>query len=273
VRTIEFPELESIRVELDEEFVARQFVEISAALEIAGPAIKRHRLAGWRRWMASVAVGVSALVPAAAAASESAVPGDVLYSVKRVLEPLVQLVNGDVVAEHRIEELEVLELDRADQDVFDSLLQEATDAVARIDSPPLSDRLDAVVDRRNDTVRDTAADSERDEIQEPSDRPPADRQQDPPEDALEEDAPQDQTDTEVTDPPDGDVEDAPATTRSDVEGAKSDELDEPARDTEPAETGSTTTTAESDDNANAEEPPTGDTPTTEPETDTQSDRP
>ncbi len=276
MRTIEFPELENIRVELDEEFVTRQLAAISGALESVGPPTKRHRLAGWRRWMASVAVGASALVPAAAAASDSAVPGDALYSVKRVLEPLVQLVNGEVVAEHRIEELEVLEvleLDRADQDVFDSLLQEATDAVARIDSPTLSDRLDAIVDRRRDAVRDTQVEPLQDDPQTPPEQRLDDQRGDRPRDAGESEPGRDAA------PPGDDtqsdtVQEETPSSRSDADPTEADEEQESDRDQDTAPPTPVTTTAPNvDGEVDGGEPPTEDVPTTEPEADPPSDRP
>ncbi len=249
MRTIELPELEAIRTELDPDVATRQLIEISAALAAAGPVTKRHRLAGWRRWLATVAVSVSALVPAAAVASESAVPGDALYSIKRALEPLVELINSDVVAEHRVEELEVLEVTGADQELFDSLVLEATDAVARTDAQPLSDRLDAVVARRTDRATDQIEDREEDQRQ--------DRQEEQP----------------PVRPGDGEL-DRPATTIADepVDTVPSDDFKNTttstleARDEQPAET--TTTEPQGDDGASeGGDRPTDVTSTTAAETD------
>ena len=230
MRTIEFPELEAIRTELDPDIATRQLIEVSAALAAAGPVTRRHRLAGWRRWLATVAVSVSALVPAAAVASESAVPGDALYSIKRALEPLVELVNSDVVAEHRIEELEVLEVTGADQELFDSLVQEATDAVARTDAPPLSDRLDAVVARRTDRATDQIEDREEDQGQ--------DREEDQPTDRPSEDESDRSATTTANEP----VETAPAgdsatTTTSTLDAPRDEQPDETTNTAPPADDG------------------------------------
>jgi hypothetical protein len=94
-----------------------------------------------------------------ALAAESSVPGDVLYPVKKVTEKIRAVVDEDVVAEHRIEELEKLvaadapteviadqidraavEIDRLDADhQFGSRLEEAIAGVAAdrlVDDPP-----------------------------------------------------------------------------------------------------------------------------------------
>lgn len=48
------------------------------------------------------------LIPLAAWASESSVPGDLLHPIKRLLEPAWALFDEDIRARHRIEELETL---------------------------------------------------------------------------------------------------------------------------------------------------------------------
>jgi hypothetical protein len=157
---VAFPELEAIRTEMSEETVEAHFGAMADALGSA-PAVPRpSRWRDWRRWLAGLVIGAGVLVPSAAIASDSAVPGDALYSVKKLLEPLVSILDGDVVAEHRIEEAEVLAERGGDQQTIFELLDEAADALGDRDSPVLRMRLDALTDRVIElpTPRDEAPD-------------------------------------------------------------------------------------------------------------------
>lgn len=63
-----------------------------------------------RRWAAGVATATALFVPAGAAvaASQSALPGDMLYPVKQLSEPVRGVFDPDVSARHRLDELESL---------------------------------------------------------------------------------------------------------------------------------------------------------------------
>lgn len=96
------------------------------------------------------------LIPLAALASEPAIPGEFLHPVKRFLEPAWLLIDGDVRARHRVEELEVLiERDGA-RNLIERQLVEAEAAVG--DRPLLRQRLDRA---REDLARGPAADEMR----------------------------------------------------------------------------------------------------------------
>ena len=111
-----------------------------------------------------------------------------MYPLKKALEPLVEVVDDDVVAEHRIEELEILiERDGVDDDIA-SLVDQATDALAERDQPRLVARFGVVLDRltdrqnrpgRSDPPADrpvpTPQPSDRPEPTPRSDTPPVDR--------------------------------------------------------------------------------------------------
>jgi hypothetical protein len=177
---VAFPELEAIRTEMSEETVVAHFGAIADAIGSAVAVPGPSRWLSWRRWLAGLLIGAGVLVPTAAIASDSAVPGDALYSVKKLLEPLVSILDDDVVAEHRIEEAEVLAERGGDRQIILELIDEATDALAGHDSPGLRMRLDALTDRMSDrpTSRDVSpeptptARPEREPTPEPDGEPP-----------------------------------------------------------------------------------------------------
>lgn len=78
-----------------------------------------------------------------ALAAEGSVPGDVLYPVKKVTEQIRSLVDDDVVAEHRIEELEKLVAADASAEVIAEQVDRAAVAVDRLPAGhQLGSRLD-----------------------------------------------------------------------------------------------------------------------------------
>ena len=93
---------------MGEEVRSRHQESIAAAVA-AGSAtpVVSHRP---RRRLSTVLVTAALVVlpTGIALAAESSVPGDVLYSVKKVTEKIRAVVDEDVVAEHRIEELKKL---------------------------------------------------------------------------------------------------------------------------------------------------------------------
>lgn len=175
-----FPELQELRIELTDDVLDEQFAAITAALNepidgvaSLGSPVDRAR-ATWRRWVATIATAGTALVPVAAAASESSVPGDALYPIKLTVERLQVLFDGDIDAEHRVDELETL-IDRAaDASVIDrhirdtaAVLQDSTDRTDLVDryedavidharSDRVSDAEPAPSDRVNEPIRDVA---------------------------------------------------------------------------------------------------------------------
>jgi hypothetical protein len=88
------------------------------------------------------------LFPGAAFASEGAVPGDLLYPIKRITERVLLIVDPNIATEHRIEEVEAV-IDRAAP--FEEISDRLGDADASVrdtDVPAdLLARLDVVRDR------------------------------------------------------------------------------------------------------------------------------
>ena len=152
----EFPELDPIRLSVDEETRRRHLASIEAALR------RRERVARRRRALVLAAAALLA-VPAMALASDDSVPGDLLYPVKRAVEPVVSIFDRDVVPERRVEEVEELMEREAPVDLIERYLDEARDVVTD-QYPHLRDRLDRV-------VSDLAEETDRPKDL-PTDRPP-----------------------------------------------------------------------------------------------------
>ena len=148
---ITFPELQALRIEMSSGVQDAQFEAIVAALRDVpadGPAAVPRWKATWRRWAVSVAALGTALVPVAAVASDSAVPGDLLYPVKLTVERIQLIFDRDIDAEHRVNELENL-IDRAaDVSVIDRHIDHTSDVLERT-----TDRTD-LVERYDDAVSD-----------------------------------------------------------------------------------------------------------------------
>ncbi len=163
--------LSALYAEVPADVEAQHLGRISAALA-EPPAPIRVRAAGLRRRAAAVA-GAVALVatPAAAVAAEAAVPGDVLYPVKQATELVRSWFDETVEAEHRIDELETVIERGAGPDVVEERLRDAEDAVAVLDDPDTTERLDRIRDRVGEetTVSDEPAqDRSRERDQAPS---------------------------------------------------------------------------------------------------------
>ena len=115
-------------IQMSESSQARHLEAISAALSsvdatsdadvvaLSATGASRRR----RRIVASV-VAAAVIAPAGlAAASEGSVPGDALYPVKQISERVLVIFDSDVIAQHRIEEIEVLEAaGRFDAELYD----------------------------------------------------------------------------------------------------------------------------------------------------------
>jgi hypothetical protein len=98
-----------------------------------------------RRRLSATLVTASLLVlpTGIALAAEGSVPGDVLYPVKKVTERVRALVDEDVVAEHRVQELEKLVASDAPTEMIADQVERATVAVDRLEAGhELGSRLD-----------------------------------------------------------------------------------------------------------------------------------
>ena len=85
--------------------------------------------------------------PTAAVASDASLPGDLLYPMKRAVEPIIRLFDGDVIVEHRVEEVAALiDLERDDV-LIRQRIDIARSALAEADAPRLEQELDRIVER------------------------------------------------------------------------------------------------------------------------------
>lgn len=135
----EFPELDQVRLVVDEAVKERHLVVIAGEVRAGRtPRLKRFRLL-------AVATTLLLLVPVIAFAADDAVPGDALYPVKRLFEPVVGLFDHDVEADHRVEEVEILHEREVEVDLIWQQIDRARHAVADPDSDH-AERLRIVVD-------------------------------------------------------------------------------------------------------------------------------
>ncbi len=143
-------------IEMPDVAQARHLEAISAALTAAGSAsdgavvtLSSAGTARRRRLVASV-VAAAMIAPAGlAAASEGSVPGDALYPVKQISERVLVLFDSDVIARHRIEEIEALETaGRFDPELYEG----AQEALAELgEDHPLWERLASSSAAEDDT--------------------------------------------------------------------------------------------------------------------------
>ena len=153
-----FPGLASLRIELSDEVRDAQFQAIVAALDQipeSGPAVVPRWKTAWRRWAVSVAALGTALVPVAAIASDSAVPGDLLYPVKLTVERIQIIFDRDIDAEHRVSELENLIDRQADPLVIERhIAQTAAVLGDTFDREDLIERFDDAVSDHGGQIDD-----------------------------------------------------------------------------------------------------------------------
>ncbi|MDJ0923736.1 MAG: hypothetical protein QNJ77_04165 [Acidimicrobiia bacterium] len=138
--------LAALHIEIDDAVAQRHMDSVAhELLHPQTPAPSRRRRA---RVGTLLAAAMLLVLPAAAFAAEGTVPGDFLYPIKLATEQLRQIVDPNIEAEHRIEELETV-VDRAGPvDEIDDRLADAESAVQDRDVPAdLLDRLDVVRDR------------------------------------------------------------------------------------------------------------------------------
>lgn len=142
-------ELDVFKMEVSTATRQRHLVVLTAALANRQP----HRF--FRR-LPLILVAAFLIIPLAAWASASSIPGDVLHPIKRFLEPAWALFDDDVRARHRVEELEALIEQRGAQTLIDQQLIDAEAAVG--DNPVLLERLAEV---REDLAREPISDEMR----------------------------------------------------------------------------------------------------------------
>lgn len=135
--SVSFPELDQVRVTVDERTREQHLAEIGAALRT------RHNPARRRFRFLAIATALALLLPVVALAAEDAVPGDVLYPVKRLVEPLVAVFDRDAELDNRVSEAEML-IDRgAEPGVVQQQIDEARTLITD-EHGEHSDRLDRV---------------------------------------------------------------------------------------------------------------------------------
>ncbi len=157
-----FPELERIRVTVGEEVRDRHVMVIGEAIRSArAPRSRRFRLL-------AVALTSTLLLPVVALAAENAVPGDLLYPIKRMLEPVVALVDRDVEVDHRVREAETLLERDVEPGIVRDHVQRARDVVTD-EHPEHTERLDVVVDQLDHRSLDGGGDRPSTTTPEPTD--------------------------------------------------------------------------------------------------------
>ena len=100
-----------------------------------------------RRWLLGVVTAGLIAGPVAAVAAEGSVPGDFLYPIKLTIEPIRELFDTDVVASHRITELDVLIDADAESDLIDRHIDATRDALDEVEAPRLEQDFERLIDR------------------------------------------------------------------------------------------------------------------------------
>lgn len=137
---------DALTIELDDATVERHFAAIEA--ELLSPAQHMHNgVSRWRLRLVAVAAVVLAVIPGLALAADDALPGDFLYPVKRLAEPVMELLRDDVAANNRVEELDRLTQRPSTADEISDAIDDASDAVSDLPADhPLRHRLDRIAD-------------------------------------------------------------------------------------------------------------------------------
>lgn len=177
-------QLKSLRLNVDPAVRDQDLAAIDSALAT------RPNPGRSRRWILGVVAATLIVGPVAGLAAEQAVPGDLLYPVKVGLEPVRELFDSNVVADHRVEELDELVTTGAEDEIIDRQVDIARDALVDVDAPQLETRFDRLVDRiESERVTDAPVTDEPEPVTPPgTDAPPSDE-------------PTDRIDTPVTDGP------------------------------------------------------------------------
>ena len=136
--SLAFPELDQVRVSVSEETRSRHLAHVGAALRARSDRLPR------RGRVLALALALVLLVPVMALAAENAVPGDLLYPVKRAVEPVVSIFDADAPAERRVREVEVLFDRNVPDEVVVRHIDIARETVADHPAPHLTDRIDFI---------------------------------------------------------------------------------------------------------------------------------
>ncbi len=139
---------DSFTITMDERTVALHEAAISEAL-VAVDVPAPTKLSRWRlRVPALVAAAMDVAPVGAAVAADNANPGDVLYPVKLIVEPIVSIFDTDIVATHRVEELVYIMDQPAEIDRLPAAVSDARGAVSDLPlDHALRNELDAITDR------------------------------------------------------------------------------------------------------------------------------
>lgn len=126
-------------------------------------------VSAWRLRVAGVTAAFMVVLPVGTAlAAESALPGDLLYPIKRLVEPVRSVLDSNVAARHRVEELTHMVDTATHQDRVAEAVVSARDAVSdlpldhilRVDLAAATDRVtdEVLVDiqHERDTTTDTS---------------------------------------------------------------------------------------------------------------------
>jgi len=142
-------ELDVFRIEVSTSTRQRHLRAVTTVLAQRQP----HR--SFRR-LPLILAATLVLIPLAAWASESSIPGDVLHPIKRFLEPAWALFDDEVRARHRVDELEMMIELQAPPTLIDQQLVDAEAAVG--DNPLLLERL---AELKEDLAREPISDEMR----------------------------------------------------------------------------------------------------------------
>jgi len=125
---------DAFMITMDAQTAARHDATIAEALRTADVLV----VASPSRWRLRIPALVAAAMVVApvgvAVAADNANPGDVMYPVKRIVEPIVSIFNPDFVASHRVEELAHIVDEPAEIERIPLAVADARDAVS--DLPP-----------------------------------------------------------------------------------------------------------------------------------------
>ena len=134
------------------------------------------RSSRWRLKVRALVTAALVVAPVGTAiAAEGTVPGDLLYPVKLITEPVRSIVDSDVVARHRVDELAQL-IDRpAQTDRLSDAVSDAQKAVTDLPQDhPLRDQLSLLTDKVTDEPESDSPQDKLLDTDSPTDKAPPD---------------------------------------------------------------------------------------------------
>lgn len=159
---------------MSEDSRASHLASIESALQ--AQAVPAQPVVRARRRLSVIAVTAALVIlpTGIAFAAESSLPGDALYPIKKVTETVRSWVDDEVVAEHRIDELERLVLSDAPADVIADQVDRATQEVDLLSSDhELRPRFDSATAAATDRVTDEAEPKPEEAVADPPSDEPA----------------------------------------------------------------------------------------------------